>query len=98
MNAYRNSGGFDMIGSGRHKIEKPEDFASSLKNATELGLTGMVVIGGDDSNTNAAILGEYFASQGSDIKVCGAPKTIDGDLKVHPYIPTSFGFDTGKCI
>jgi len=94
MNAYRNSGGFDMIGSGRHKIEKPEDFASSLKNATELGLTGMVVIGGDDSNTNAAILGEYFASQGSDIKVCGAPKTIDGDLKVHPYIPTSFGFDT----
>ena len=94
MDAYRNIGGFDMIGSGRHKIDKAEDFASSLKYATALKLDGLVVIGGDDSNTNAAILGEYFAAHGSDIKVCGCPKTIDGDLKVHPYIPTSFGFDT----
>jgi pyrophosphate--fructose-6-phosphate 1-phosphotransferase len=91
---YRNSGGFDMIGSGRHKIEKAADMESSMQNCTELGLHGLIVIGGDDSNTNAAVLAEYFESRGCATKVCGCPKTIDGDLKVHPYIPISFGFDT----
>ena len=83
-----------MIGSGRHKIEKPDQFAAAMKYCTELDLDGLVVIGGDDSNTNAAILAEYFAAKGCKTKVCGCPKTIDGDLKVDPYIPVSFGFDT----
>jgi diphosphate--fructose-6-phosphate 1-phosphotransferase len=91
---YRNSGGFDMIGSGRHKIEKAGDMESSMRNCMELGLNGLVVIGGDDSNTNAAVLAEYFEANECPTKVCGCPKTIDGDLKVHPYIPISFGFDT----
>lgn len=94
MDAYRNSGGFDMICSGRHKIEKPAEFAASLAVVTELNLDGLVVIGGDDSNTNAAVLAEYFEANGCKCKVNGAPKTIDGDLKVDPYIPISFGFDT----
>jgi diphosphate--fructose-6-phosphate 1-phosphotransferase len=94
MDSYRNSGGFDMIGSGRHKIEKPAEFAASLATCTDLDLDGLVVIGGDDSNTNAAVLAEYFEAHGCKTKVCGVPKTIDGDLKVHPYIPVSFGFDT----
>ena len=94
MDGYRNSGGFDMIGSGRHKIEKPEHFAAAMKNCQILNLDGLVVIGGDDSNTNAALLAEYFETNGCQTKVCGCPKTIDGDLKVHPYIPVSFGFDT----
>lgn len=94
MDSYRNSGGFDMIGSGRHKIEKPAEFAASLATCTDLNLDGLVVIGGDDSNTNAAVLAEYFEANGCRTKVCGVPKTIDGDLKVHPYIPVSFGFDT----
>lgn len=94
MNCYRNSGGFDMIGSGRHKIEKPEHFRQSLLNCQELGLDGVVIIGGDDSNTNAAVLAEYFEANNCPTKVCGAPKTIDGDLKVPNYIPISFGFDT----
>jgi diphosphate-dependent phosphofructokinase len=94
MDVYRNSGGFDMIGSGRHKIEKAEHFASSMAHCTALDLDGLVVIGGDDSNTNAAVLAEYFEAHNCKTKVCGAPKTIDGDLKVHPYIPVSFGFDT----
>lgn len=94
VDSYRNSGGFDMIGSGRHKIEKPSEFASSLANCMALNLDGLVVIGGDDSNTNAAILAEYFAANCCKTKVCGCPKTIDGDLKVEPYIPVSFGFDT----
>ena len=94
MNAYRNFGGFDMLGSGRHKIEKPEEFASAMANCQSLGLDGLIVIGGDDSNTNAAVLAEYFESNGCQTKVCGCPKTIDGDLKVSPYIPISFGFDT----
>jgi len=81
------------IGSGRHKIETPEQFADSLKNVTELNLDGLVVIGGDDSNTNACLLGEYFASQKAQCKVVGCPKTIDGDLK-NEHIPVSFGFDT----
>jgi len=94
MNNYYNTGGFDMICAGRHKIEKPAEFQASLEVCTELNLDGVVIIGGDDSNTNAAVLAEYFAANGCKTKVCGAPKTIDGDLKVHPYIPVSFGFDT----
>jgi 6-phosphofructokinase 1 len=94
IDSFRNSGGFDMIGAGRHKIEKPEEFAASLRTCTELGLTGLVVIGGDDSNTNAALLAEYFAANGATTRVIGCPKTIDGDLKVFPHIPISFGFDT----
>jgi diphosphate-dependent phosphofructokinase len=94
MDSYRNSGGFDMIGSGRHKIEKPEHFKASMDVCIALGLDGVVVIGGDDSNTNAAVLAEYFEANNCPTRVCGAPKTIDGDLKVDPYIPISFGFDT----
>ncbi|GHV90594.1 pyrophosphate--fructose 6-phosphate 1-phosphotransferase [Spirochaetia bacterium] len=93
MDEYRNTGGFDMIGSGRTKIESPEQFASSLETAKKLGLDAVVIIGGDDSNTNAALLAEYFLAQGSSIQVIGCPKTIDGDLK-NEYIETSFGFDT----
>jgi pyrophosphate--fructose-6-phosphate 1-phosphotransferase len=93
IDQYRNTGGFDIIGSGRTKIETPEQFAASLKTAKKLGLNAVVVIGGDDSNTNAALLAEYFLAQGSDIQVIGCPKTIDGDLK-NEYIETSFGFDT----
>ncbi|MCX7775703.1 MAG: diphosphate--fructose-6-phosphate 1-phosphotransferase [Spirochaetaceae bacterium] len=90
---YRNTGGFDIIGSGRTKIETPEQFEKSLATATALGLDGLVVIGGDDSNTNAALLSEYFIQQGHPITVVGVPKTIDGDLK-NDWIETSFGFDT----
>jgi len=93
IDLYRNTGGFDIIGSGRTKIETPQQFASSLKTAQELGLNAVVIIGGDDSNTNAALLAEYFLHEGSDIQVIGCPKTIDGDLK-NEYIETSFGFDT----
>jgi pyrophosphate--fructose-6-phosphate 1-phosphotransferase len=93
MDGYRNTGGFDMIGSGRTKIETPEQFASSLETATKLGLSAVVIIGGDDSNTNAALLAEYFLEQGSPIQVIGCPKTIDGDLK-NGLIEISFGFDT----
>lgn len=93
MDLYRNLGGFDMICSGRDKIKTKDQFESSLQHCTELGLHGLVVIGGDDSNTNAGLLAEYFAEKGSSIKVIGAPKTIDGDLK-NDYIPVSFGFDT----
>ena len=93
IDAYRNTGGFDIIGSGRTKIETPEQFAASLETAKTLGLSAVVIIGGDDSNTNAALLAEYFLAQGSDIQVIGCPKTIDGDLK-NEYIETSFGFDT----
>ena len=94
MDRYRNMGGFDIIGSGRHKIHSDEQFSKSLQYCTEIDLDGLVVIGGDDSNTNAAVLAEYFLAQGAKCSVMGAPKTIDGDLKVHPYIPVSFGFDT----
>ncbi|GHV25809.1 pyrophosphate--fructose 6-phosphate 1-phosphotransferase [Spirochaetia bacterium] len=93
MDAYRNTGGFDMIGSGRTKIETPEQFAASLETAAKLGLDAVVIIGGDDSNTNAALLAEYFLSKGSTIQVIGCPKTIDGDLK-NEHIEISFGFDT----
>jgi len=93
MDAYRNTGGFDIIGSGRTKIETPEQFEKTLATAKKRRLRAVVVIGGDDSNTNAALLAEFFASRGSDIQVIGVPKTIDGDLK-NDYIETSFGFDT----
>lgn len=93
MNEYRNMGGFDMIMSGRDKIESPEQFENSLKYCNDLDLNGLVVIGGDDSNTNACLLAEYFSKHGSKCKVIGAPKTIDGDLK-NEYCEVSFGFDT----
>jgi 6-phosphofructokinase len=90
---YHNMGGFDMIGSGRDKIHTDKQFADSLKTCEQLKLDGLVVIGGDDSNTNACMLAEYFASRRSRACVVGAPKTIDGDLK-NEYVPVSFGFDT----
>jgi diphosphate--fructose-6-phosphate 1-phosphotransferase len=93
MDLYRNTGGFDIIGSGRHKIERPDQFAASQSVCETLNLDGLVVIGGDDSNTNAAVLAEYFAANGCRTCVVGAPKTIDGDLK-NEFIPISFGFDT----
>ncbi|GHU31932.1 pyrophosphate--fructose 6-phosphate 1-phosphotransferase [Spirochaetia bacterium] len=93
IDAYRNTGGFDMIGSGRTKIETPEQFASSLDTVKKLGINAVVIIGGDDSNTNAALLAEYFLGKGSNCQVIGCPKTIDGDLK-NNYIEASFGFDT----
>ena len=93
IDEYRNTGGFDIIGSGRTKIETPEQFAASLETAKKLGLDAVVVIGGDDSNTNAALLAEYFLANGSATQVIGCPKTIDGDLK-NEHIETSFGFDT----
>ena len=93
IDEYRNTGGFDIIGSGRTKIETPEQFASSLETAKKLNLDAVVVIGGDDSNTNAALLAEYFLANGSATQVIGCPKTIDGDLK-NEHIETSFGFDT----
>lgn len=90
---YRNQGGFDLIGSGRTKIESEEQLAASLKVAQQHELDGIVVIGGDDSNTNAAVLAEYFLKNGCKTSVIGVPKTIDGDLK-NSYIATSFGFTT----
>jgi diphosphate--fructose-6-phosphate 1-phosphotransferase len=93
MDKFRNMGGFDMIRSGRHKIETPEQFEASLKTANALDLDGLAVIGGDDSNTNACLLAEYFAKNNSKCSVIGCPKTIDGDLK-NEHIEVSFGFDT----
>jgi pyrophosphate--fructose-6-phosphate 1-phosphotransferase len=93
IDLYRNTGGFDIIGSGRTKIETRDQFDASLETAKKLGLNAVVIIGGDDSNTNAAMLAEYFLEKGSDIQVIGCPKTIDGDLK-NDYIEASFGFDT----
>ncbi|XP_073280690.1 pyrophosphate--fructose 6-phosphate 1-phosphotransferase subunit beta-like [Primulina huaijiensis] len=90
---YRNQGGFDMICSGRDKIETPEQFKQAEETAIKLDLDGLVVIGGDDSNTNACLLAENFRSKNLKTKVIGCPKTIDGDLKCKE-VPTSFGFDT----
>ncbi|GJZ51025.1 pyrophosphate--fructose 6-phosphate 1-phosphotransferase subunit beta [Tanacetum coccineum] len=90
---YRNQGGFDMICSGRDKIETPEQFKQAEDTAAKLDLDGLVVIGGDDSNTNACLLAEYFRSKNLKTRVIGCPKTIDGDLKCKE-VPTSFGFDT----
>ncbi len=93
INEYRNTGGFDIIGSGRTKLEKVEQFDKGLEILKELGITALVIIGGDDSNTNAAILAEYYKEKNTGIQVIGCPKTIDGDLK-NNVIETSFGFDT----
>ncbi|CAI7911498.1 unnamed protein product [Closterium sp. NIES-53] len=90
---YRNQGGFDIICSGRDKIESPEQFAMAVASAEQLSLDGLVVIGGDDSNTNACLLAEHFRVKGLKTKVIGCPKTIDGDLKAA-QVPISFGFDT----
>ncbi|KAL7103059.1 hypothetical protein ACP275_08G157200 [Erythranthe tilingii] len=90
---YRNQGGFDMICSGRDKIETPEQFKQAEETSVKLDLDGLVVIGGDDSNTNACLLAENFRSRKLKTKVIGCPKTIDGDLKCKE-VPTSFGFDT----
>ena len=93
IDAYRNTGGFDIIGSGRTKIETEAQFEASAKTAKNHDLTAVVIIGGDDSNTNAAVLAEYFAAHDLGIQVIGCPKTIDGDLK-NDDIECSFGFDT----
>lgn len=93
IDEYRNTGGFDMIGSGRTKLEEVSQFESGLKILRELDIKALVIIGGDDSNTNACILAEYYAAQKAGIQVIGCPKTIDGDLK-NDQIETSFGFDT----
>lgn len=93
VDRYRNQGGFNLIGSGRTKIETVEQFAEAENTARKLNLDGIVVIGGDDSNTNAALLAEYFIAKGLKTSVIGVPKTIDGDLK-NQEIAISFGFDT----
>ena len=93
INQYRNTGGFDIIGSGRTKLETQEQFAVVAKNCKKHGINALVIIGGDDSNTNAAVLAEYFAANNTGIQVIGCPKTIDGDLK-NDDIECSFGFDT----
>lgn len=93
IDSVRNQGGFDLIGSGRVKIETEQQLQAALKVVSKLSLDGLVIIGGDDSNTNAAILAEYFLRHGSHTKVVGVPKTIDGDLK-NDHVAISFGFDT----
>ncbi len=90
---YRNTGGFDIIGSGRTKLEKKEQFDKGLEILKELNIKALVIIGGDDSNTNAAVLAEYYKSIDAGVQVLGCPKTIDGDLK-NDVIEVSFGFDT----
>jgi diphosphate-dependent phosphofructokinase len=93
IDCWRNTGGFDMIGAGRTKIETPEQLQKSKETCEKLDLDGLVVIGGDDSNTNAAVLAEYLIAEGCKTKVIGVPKTIDGDLRTED-IELSFGFDT----
>ena len=93
INQYRNTGGFDIIGSGRTKLETEEQFKVVTEVAKKHGLTAIVIIGGDDSNTNAAVLAEYMAAHNTGVQVIGCPKTIDGDLK-NEDIEASFGFDT----
>ena len=93
INQYRNTGGFDIIGSGRTKLETEEQFAIVAENCKNHGINALVIIGGDDSNTNAAVLAEYFAAHNTGVQVIGCPKTIDGDLK-NEDIECSFGFDT----
>ena len=93
INQFRNTGGFDIIGSGRTKLETEEQFAVVAEVCKKHGITAIVIIGGDDSNTNAAVLAEYFAAHNTGVQVIGCPKTIDGDLK-NDDIECSFGFDT----
>lgn len=93
INEYRNTGGFDMIGSGRTKLEEESQFEAGLTILKELNIKAVVIIGGDDSNTNACVLAEYYAAHNAGVRVIGCPKTIDGDLK-NDQIETSFGFDT----
>ena len=93
IDEYRNTGGFDMIGSGRTKLEKVDQFEKGLEIIRELDIKAIVIIGGDDSNTNACVLAEYYAAKNYGVQVIGCPKTIDGDLK-NDQIETSFGFDT----
>ena len=93
IDEYRNTGGFDIIGSGRTKLEKESQFESGIEILRELGIKALVIIGGDDSNTNACVLAEYYAAKKYGVQVIGCPKTIDGDLK-NEQIETSFGFDT----
>lgn len=93
IDAYRNTGGFDIIGSGRTKLEKEEQFEKAAAVCSSLGINAIVIIGGDDSNTNACLLAEYYKRKNIPINVIGCPKTIDGDLK-NEFIETSFGFDT----
>jgi len=97
MQAYRNTGGFDLIQSGRTKIETDEQLAAAKNNLIKNKLDALVVVGGDDSNTNACVIAEYLKQQGVDISVIGVPKTIDGDLK-NEHIEASFGFDTATKI
>ncbi len=93
IDEYRNTGGFDIIGSGRTKLETPEQFDKGIEVCKELDINAVVIIGGDDSNTNACVLAEYYKQKDCGIQVIGCPKTIDGDLK-NEMIETSFGFDT----
>ncbi|MCR4920896.1 MAG: diphosphate--fructose-6-phosphate 1-phosphotransferase [Bacteroidaceae bacterium] len=93
IDEYRNTGGFDIIGSGRTKLEENEQFESGIQILRQLGIKALVIIGGDDSNTNACVLAEYYAAKKYGVQVIGCPKTIDGDLK-NEQIETSFGFDT----
>ncbi len=93
IDEYRNTGGFDIIGSGRTKLEEVEQFEKGAEILRTLGIKALVIIGGDDSNTNACVLAEYYAAKGYGIQVIGCPKTIDGDLK-NDWIEASFGFDT----
>ena len=93
INEYRNTGGFDIIGSGRTKLEKESQFESGIEILRQLGIKALVIIVGDDSNTNACVLAEYYAAKNYGVQVIGCPKTIDGDLK-NDQIETSFGFDT----
>ena len=93
IDEYRNTGGFDIIGSGRTKLEEQSQFDSGIEICNKLGIKALVIIGGDDSNTNACVLAEYYLQKKTGIQVIGCPKTIDGDLK-NQMIETSFGFDT----
>ncbi len=95
IDAHRNTGGFDMVGSGRGKLEKVGQYDKVAANCKARGITGIVIVGGDDSNTNACVLAEYFVQHGAGIQVIGCPKTIDGDLK-NAVIETSFGFDSAS--
>ena len=93
VDEYRNTGGFDIIGSGRTKLEEVAQFEEGEKICKKLGIKAIVIIGGDDSNTNACVLAEYYKNKNAGIQVIGCPKTIDGDLK-NEMIEASFGFDT----